>query len=448
MMRRRLTQAITMGLSLAGCSDRAISDTNDGNGGSGTSTDDGPPTSATISTTTTPTSSSTTVVSESGPSDDDGEVDDTNDEAPNFDVSPIPDGSLEPDGCDVPPPRPGLACAVGPTNDDPLWVTICVPLGPDGACTPETDDEIRAALDQCTWDWDGTMSNCGGLGLPCEAPSVVDQECCYWAPFTGWACPGRPFLVDGRERIAALVRRDDWCDAWTHMRRDDALARAWLFDARNEHAAIASFARFAMQLLALAAPPRFVDGALQAASDEREHATLFFGLAHAHCGVAQGPAALDIDGALAGSDDPLHVVLATVREGCIAETISAMQLQRACETAEDPRLRAALARVLEQELRHVELAWSFVAWACARGDARLRAAVRDAFADAARSIPRGPADDPADADADRWRRFGRLTRADAHAVALQTLRAIVRPTAHELLARLDIAVPAIDHTAR
>lgn len=435
MLRQRLTHAITMGLALAGCSDRAISDTS-GTADDDTSTGD----ATTTSTSPTTTVSGTTVMSEGGPSDD-GEVDDTSDEMPRFDLGISLDMLVEPDRCDIPPPPLlGSACEVGPTEGSVMWVTNCVPVQPDGACLPETDDEILEAMVECTSDQDP----CNNLGEPCDAPIVVGEDCCYWAPFEVSFCPGRPFLVDGKERIAALTRRDDWCAPFTAAPIDDALAQAWLFDARNEHAAIASFARFAMQLLALAAPPRFIDAALQAAGDEREHASLFFGLARAHGGLAQGPGALDITGALAGSDDPIHVVVATVREGCIAETISAMQLQRACETAADPELRAALTRVLEQELRHVELAWSFVAWACARGDARLRDAVREAFADAARWIPRGADIDPIDAD--RWRRAGRLTPADAHAVALQTLRTIVGPTAHELLARLAYSFGASSQT--
>ncbi|HWB81725.1 MAG TPA: ferritin-like domain-containing protein, partial [Nannocystaceae bacterium] len=167
-----------------------------------------------------------------------------------------------------------------------------------------------------------------------------------------------------------------------------------------------------------------------AASDEREHAQLFFAFARAH-GELRGPGPLDITGALADTD-AIAIVVATVREGCIAETISAMQLQRAASFASDPERRAALERVLAQELEHVDLAWSFVAWAYARGDESLRAAVTAAFADAERCIPRGPDVDPSAAELARWHDAGRLSGAELHAVALHTIRTLVRPSAAEL----------------
>ena len=176
---------------------------------------------------------------------------------------------------------------------------------------------------------------------------------------------------------------------------------------------------------------------MRAADDEREHALLFFALAQAHGDEAIGPGPLDITGALAGADDPIAIVVATVREGCIAETISAMQLQRARDLAADPRLRAALDRVLAQEFEHVELAWSFVAWAYARGDEALRTAVVAAFADAERCIPRAPDIEPTPGGLERWHDAGRLSRAELHAVALRTIRTLVRPSAAEFFGRIQ-----------
>lgn len=362
---------------------------------------------------------------------------DPTDDPPEPDVGFTPDvGSLAP--CIEAPPNVGVRCDVGPDDGLAQWVTACMMPGPEGCPSPDSD-VVLDVLEECT-SIDPYESSCGsGVIRGCGTHITDSVACCYWSAFDGHSCPGRPFSIDGVARVARLEAREDWCTSTgdeATVAVDAALARAWLFDAQHEHAAVASFARFSMQLLALAAPSRLVDQALVAARDEREHAMLFFGFARAHGGVAVGPGPLDVRGALDDAEDPIAAVVATVREGCIAETISAMQLRRACETTVDPDRRRALDRVLEQELQHVELAWSFVAWACAHGDARMREAVAAAFEGADRWIPRGPDDDARTEDASRWRDAGRLTRADADAIARSTIRQLVRPLGRELLARL------------
>ena len=47
--------------------------------------------------------------------------------------------------------------------------------------------------------------------------------------------------------------------------------------------------------------------------------------------------------------------------------------------ARDPAACAVLQTIATDEARHAELAWRFVAWALASGDARVRAAVAGAF---------------------------------------------------------------------
>jgi hypothetical protein len=101
--------------------------------------------------------------------------------------------------------------------------------------------------------------------------------------------------------------------------------------------------------------------------------------------------------------------------------------------------------MLDQELAHVELAWSFVAWAHARGDADLRAAVRSAFAETWRWIPRGADVEPAPQDADRWRAAGRLPQSDRLAIAERALVEVVGPLATTLL-RGDVLAQADAHT--
>lgn len=437
-MRRRLTKAISIGLGLAGCGTRALPGGSDGGDTSTMTADDdggeasigGPTTSGTGATTGDHTSEAEVASDATASDGDDGVI---------FDVGGDPDvGTIGVD-CNLeaePPITLGTACEVTEYMND-SWVMICVPV-PESGCEAADRIAVTDALTAC-YDPNGEYS-CTGLYNSCGPIQDGDTSCCYWGT-TGQTCPGRPFLVDGEARLADTTARRDWSERWPRATTPDPrLAQAWRFDARHEHAAIASFTRFAMELLALAAPARFVDAALRAARDELEHARLFFGFAAADGHHELGPTELDTRGALAHGSDEIAIVVATVREGCIAETISAMQLAAAQANASEVARRDALARVLAQELEHVELAWSFVAWSYARGGAGLRSAVELAFAQAWTCCPKGPEVEPHPDDAASWRAAGRITDRERQAIAVTTLRTIVGPAAREMFARAGVDV--------
>lgn len=95
--------------------------------------------------------------------------------------------------------------------------------------------------------------------------------------------------------------------------------------------------------------------------DETEHAKICFALA-ARYGSTLGPGALRIDDALNEYSLP-SIVRLTFREGCVGETVAALEAAAALAGASDEKVRAALGRIAEDERRHAELAWAFVAWA-------------------------------------------------------------------------------------
>jgi len=197
---------------------------------------------------------------------------------------------------------------------------------------------------------------------------------------------GRPFVVDGTARQAGVMTRADWLErrleGAAHGKPEElrSLTAAWLADAQAEHASIASFARFTLHLLALGAPPDLVGDAQRAASDEIEHAKLCFALASRYAGRSLGPGPLSLEGAV--NDVSLaELAVATVREGCVGETMSAVLAGERLERARDAEVRAALERIAADETRHAELGWRTVAWAIARGGDVVREAVRLAFAE-------------------------------------------------------------------
>jgi hypothetical protein len=179
---------------------------------------------------------------------------------------------------------------------------------------------------------------------------------------------GRPFLVYGAERRAGLAPRSDWLSeaklelgGLTSSERCELAAR-WETSGLMEHASIAAFARFALQLLALGAPPELVERTHQALADETRHAKLAFGIASRYSGSARGPGPLAMDGALA-EHDFASVVVNAVLEGCSGETVAAAEARLGAESAEDSALAAVLAGIAVDESRHAELAFAFVRWA-------------------------------------------------------------------------------------
>jgi hypothetical protein len=252
--------------------------------------------------------------------------------------------------------------------------------------------------------------------------------------------PGRPFLVDGDARQASLCASDGWRDAHLAPRTEHLgtalclrLSEAWTETALLEHASIAAFARFTLQLLALGAPAELIEAANAAIAEETAHARLAFAVASAFAGRALGPGPLAIDGALETTSLE-EVVVATIREGCIGETVSAVHATEALFYVDDPALRQVLSRIAEDETRHAQLAWRFVRWALEIGDAELRSAVRAEFARAKRSIAACTSISSLDANELELVRGGALPKRLAARVHAECVLHVIAPCAEALLA--------------
>jgi hypothetical protein len=131
-----------------------------------------------------------------------------------------------------------------------------------------------------------------------------------------------------------------------------------------EHASVAAFARFVLELLALGAPAELVEDAQQALADELEHTRLAFGLASAYQGKGVGPGPLPTAGVMVAA--PLvEVVRTAFLEACVGETCAVIEAERARAAATDPVVIALLDRIATDELRHAALGYRFVKWALA-----------------------------------------------------------------------------------
>jgi hypothetical protein len=268
-----------------------------------------------------------------------------------------------------------------------------------------------------------------------SGPYEENGLCCYEVVKNGPCGVGRPLRIDGRA-VTAEARRgpNDWSSMRSAARpstpsspADRAVLRdGWLHDALFEHASAASFARFALELMALCAPPDLVRRAHQAAIDEVAHAELCFALASRHAGEPLGPGPVSLDG-LEIRRDLATLARETVLEGCVGETVASLVAEAQLAVATDPEAREALTIIAADEARHAELAWATVAWAMRIGGERVRAAVAEAFAEAHRHLPTIHT-------APDLTAHGRLDEATAARLANDALRQVVIPCAGALLA--------------
>lgn len=269
----------------------------------------------------------------------------------------------------------------GVLKGDRVETTACMSLDEAGGTCPSADDvdpeDLSPAI--CGADilrvdggptegscWYGPSPDTGGHEGCIYDVIVIDHDDCVY---------GRPYAA-----TAALACREGWAtplrprvDASTSAAR----ATEWGAIGLAEHASVASFSQLALGLLALGAPATLVRDALHAAAEEAHHARLAFGLAAAYAGHPVGPGPLPIQ-ALPPAD-LCALAVATVREGCLAETRSALRLAERAETEPDPVVAGVLRRLAADERRHAALAWRTVQWAIGEGGAPVREAVAQAL---------------------------------------------------------------------
>lgn len=298
-----------------------------------------------------------------------------------------------------------------------------------GLATPCVYNTIRFGC-QSEADACASSSECSGVACQYGGDPSAMRFACSLCNGTG----GRPFLVNAEARTAPTCLRADWLEPLPSpslLELDpvtrERLAAHWAGQAQLEHASIGAFARFVLELLALGAPAELVIQATRALTDETAHARVCYGLASAYAGRAWGPGNLDVQGALADLSID-GIVERAVLEGCVGETLAAVEASAAAQEATDPVVRAALLRISEDEARHAELSWAFVHWVLARQGGELLPVVRRAFARARSAEPTGAAE-PAGAS---LRQHGVLTDGDRAQLADRVFAEVIAPCAAQL----------------
>lgn len=270
-------------------------------------------------------------------------------------------------------------------------------------------------------------------------PYLLEGQCCSVVGLLddcGFTIDGRPFIIEGIPRFAAIEPIDAPSIELAMLPEPvrQHLTDHWARVAAAEHASIASFAQFTLRLLALGVPPTLIRDSFAAASDEVRHAEAALALASRFAGQPLRFGPLDVRGAAEHPEDLESLVLACVREGCIGETLAALELATAATSCEDPQLAALLRSIADDEARHAGLAWRFVQWALAR-DPDLRSKVAALFA-SLHPAEIESIDEPTTLDRAARRMLreqGCLPEEDRRRVEREGLRELLRPCAAALL---------------
>ena len=257
----------------------------------------------------------------------------------------------------------GPVCDPGPGES-----VRCIETPEDGECPDCINNHCSELFN------DGSGCFAKDLRITC-GPMAANEMCCYTYTSSGEVCDGRPFVVGGVARTASVQARRDWAAPLGAERRGP-----WIERALDEHASIAAFAKFILELLSVGAPADLVADAAAAMRDEVEHARLCFGLA----GAEVGPGPLPTADMNMGRDLDA-IARATLLEGAIGETLAAARAATEASSERDPTVRRALEQIADDETRHAALAWRFIRWALAR-DPGLRPQLQRTLDDALREI--------------------------------------------------------------
>ncbi|HCH61499.1 MAG: hypothetical protein CL927_19825 [Deltaproteobacteria bacterium] len=267
----------------------------------------------------------------------------------------------------------------------------------------------------------------------CGPDTNRPDACCYEVAIMEWT-EGRPFRVGGTARMAAGGPAAGWCihvDLEGAPHAPASIVRAWEARGLAEHASVAAFSRFAMQLVQLGAPADLLASTARAMADEVSHARSCFGVAARISGEpARGPGRLDVTGALEGALSPRQILEDLLVEGCMGETIAAAEASEEARLCRDPALREILVHIARDEARHAALSWRAARWILSQ---------HPELTDMARAVLTQPlaaaAARAADLPGPVVNAWGLLTASQRNTLASHVARTVLKPATDALLGR-------------
>lgn len=212
-----------------------------------------------------------------------------------------------------------------------------------------------------------SQKNCAGWGGTVISPNNVTNEF-----RSECIMDGRPYETDSgylraTEGTGSGWILDDLKPSVDGLSEDERrqLADHWTDVALAEHSSIASFSKFSLQLLAIAAPSDLIQRAHLAAMDEVRHAQLAFSLATAFRGTVIAPGEFQPH-VLSIQPNLVQICESTAREGCVVETLSTLSAAADLTKTTDPAIQRALSVIIQDESKHSALAWDTVRWCISR----------------------------------------------------------------------------------
>lgn len=127
--------------------------------------------------------------------------------------------------------------------------------------------------------------------------------------------------------------------------------------AHLEAASVIAFERLACELNTHGAPLELIDEAITARGDEVRHALVLGQLARLHGGEPVAPTVAGLTPRALP-----WIAIENAVEGCVRETYGALVAGYQSEHAQDPRLRATMAEIAEDEARHAAFAHRVQRW--------------------------------------------------------------------------------------
>ena len=218
------------------------------------------------------------------------------------------------------------------------------------------------------------ISSISPVGDTGSASESVSYTCCYdtLAQPTGESCmpvdpaEGRPLICDGIAQVATIEIGSDWIEGPSpesfHLtiEQRQVLATFWLRTAQFEHASVASFHQFGLDLMRFGASPDLLMRTSKATMDEIAHAKAAFAITEGFLGHPFSPSEFQMK--LQPAKSFAEFAVSVAMEGAINETLAVVLATLQHDKCEDHAIKKFLTEIIKEEAEHAELAWDTLRW--------------------------------------------------------------------------------------
>lgn len=242
---------------------------------------------------------------------------------------------------------------------------------PQESCDKDLVVEHVEATSEATASPISSLSPVGDTGSTSESSSYT---CCYdtLAQPTGEMCmppdvaEGRPLMCDGIAQVATIEIGSTWIEGPSSESLDltieqrQTLATFWLRTAQLEHASVASFHQFGLDLMRFGASPDLLMRTNKAAMDEISHAKAAFSITEGFLGHPFSPGEFHMK--LQPAKNIAEFAVNVAMEGAVNETLAVVLAILQQDKCEDHAIKKFLAEIVREEAEHAELAWDTLRW--------------------------------------------------------------------------------------